>query len=376
MTAMKYAIVAILLVHGIAHLPGFAVPWRLLSSPEMPYSTRLLWGRWDVGTIGIRVVGIAWLTLSAMFIMAAVGYGRGVPWSVPLILSVAFASFILSALSCPQARIGVFVNVALLIAVPLIGQVAWRNASHARERALSISARASSGTVDKSSFEALPAPVARFLARSLTDGQPAVTSARVEQTGEFRLGAAWYPFRATQRFTVESAGFVWDARIAMSPVTPVLVRDSYVAGLASMRGEFAGLYPLVNQSHRPELDSGALQRFLAEAVWFPTALLPRTNLKWEPLDDRSARATLTDQHTTVSLEFRFNNDGDVAEIFAPDRYAENDGHYEPKPWLVRCAAYEVHQGMRIPITCEVFWVESTGPQAYWRGRIAAVTYQF
>jgi hypothetical protein len=197
---------------------------------------------------------------------------------------------------------------------------------------------------------------------------------RVEQVGDFRVGGSWYPFHAIQQFTVEPAGFVWDARITMSAALPVLVRDSYVAGSASMRGEFAGVYPLVNQSQRPELDSGALQRFLAEAVWFPTALLPRPNLQWQPIDNRSARATLTDHHTTVSLEFRFNDAGDIAEIYAPDRYAESRGRYDRKPWLVRCSTYEVHHGMRIPVACEVSWLESTGPEPYWRGRITRVTY--
>ena len=88
MTAMRYAIAAILLAHGIAHLPGFAVSWRLLSSPEIPYTTRILGGRWEVGAIGIRVVGIGWLTLSAMFIIAGVGYARGLAWSVPFSLRI------------------------------------------------------------------------------------------------------------------------------------------------------------------------------------------------------------------------------------------------------------------------------------------------
>jgi hypothetical protein len=75
----------------------------------------------------------------------------------------------------------------------------------------------------------------------------------------------------------------------------------------------------------------------------------------------------------VSLEFRFNGAGDVTEIFAPGRYAENRGRYEPKPWIVRCSEYETHVGMRIPVQCEVAWIEATGPAAYWRGRVVEVT---
>jgi uncharacterized protein DUF6920 len=371
---MRYAVAALLLAHGIAHLPGFAVPWRLLSSPEMPYSTTMLSGRWDVGAAGIRIVGLAWLIVGLTFIAAAIGYARNSPWAVMLIASVGVASLVLSVLNWPQARIGVFVNLAVLIMLPPIGQLAWRDRSATRVQALGATAHHRPlATFQSACLDSVPSPVARFLSRSLTEGQPLIDTLHVEQTGEFRVGESWQPFRATQRFTVEPAGFVWDARIAMMPLLPVLVRDSYVGGSAAMQGEIGGVYPLVNQSQRRELDAGALQRFLAEAVWFPTALLPRENLKWDPIDDHRARATLTDSHTTVSVEFRFNDAGDVAEIFAPDRYAENHGRYEPKPWVVRCSEYESRAGMRIPVQCEVAWIEATGPAPYWRGRIVEVT---
>src|SRR5262249_23757304 len=230
--------------------------------------------------------------------------------------------------------------------LPLIGQGAWRDVSGIRVHTLMASAAPRPpGTFDFACLKGVPPPVARFLSRSLAEEQPLIEAIKVEQTGEFRLGEAWRPFHATQRFTVEPPGFVWDARIAMMPLVPVLVRDSYVAGSGAMRGEIGGVYPVVNQSERRELDAGALQRFLAETVWFPTALLPRDNLKWDPIDDHRARATLTDGHTTVSLEFRFNDANEVTEIFAPDRYAENRGRYQPKPWIVRCSQHETHAGM-------------------------------
>lgn len=371
---MRYAVAAFLVAHGIAHLPGFAVSWRLLSSPEMPYSTTLLSGRWDAGVAGIRIVGIAWLIIGLAFVAAAIGYARNLPLAVMLITSVAVTSLVLSVLNWPQARTGVFVNLAVLIMLPPIGQLAWRDASATRVQALMASAdHRPLGTFDRVCLKAVPPPVARFLSRSLIEGQPLIDTVHVEQTGEFRVGESWQPFRATQRFTVEPAGFVWDARIAMMPLLPVLVRDSYVAGSGAMRGEIGGVYPLVNQSERRELDAGALQRFLAEAVWFPTALLPRDNLKWDPIDEHRARATLSDGRTTVSLEFRFNDAGEVTEIFAPDRYAENHGRYEPKPWVVRCSEYETHAGMRIPVQCEVAWIEATGPAPYWRGRVTSLS---
>lgn len=84
-------------------------------------------------------------------------------------------------------------------------------------------------------------------------------------------------------------------------------------------------------------------------------------------------ATLTDRRTTVSLEFRFNDAGDVTEIFTPERYAENHGHYETKPWIVRCSAYENPLECESPSRCEVAWIEASGPAPYWRGRVVGVT---
>ena len=371
---MKYAVALVLLAHAVAHVPGFAVPWRLMTSAELPYSTTLLAGRWDVGDTGIRIVGIAWLVPAAMFVAAAASLAVGSPWTVALSVSATLASVALCALNWPQARIGLFVNLAVLLCLPVIGQWAWQDMSARRMRALASPA----GRVDEiftpGHLDSLPAPAARYFSRVLTPGQPMITTARVEQAGDFRVGKNWYPFRATQWFSVEPMGFIWDARIMMTRAVPVLVRDGYADGSGSMRGEVLGVYPIVNQSNRSELDSGALQRFLAEAVWLPTALLPRSNLRWDAMDDHRARATLTDRRTTVSLEFRFNDDGDVTEIFAPDRYFESNGRYVPKPWIVRCSEYATHSGVRIPMRCEVAWVEATGPEPYWRGHLTDVRY--
>jgi hypothetical protein len=58
------------------------------------------------------------------------------------------------------------------------------------------------------------------------------------------------------------------------------VRDTYLDAVGAMQGKLAGLIPVVDQSGRPELAAGALHRYLAEAAWFPTALLPSDRLAW------------------------------------------------------------------------------------------------
>jgi hypothetical protein len=149
-------------------------------------------------------------------------------------------------------------------------------------------------------LEGLPGPVVRYFEFVLTSGQPLVRSARVEQTGEFRTGgleAPWKPFTAVEHFATDPPGFVWDASIRVAPFLTVRVRDAYSSGAASMQAKLASLITVVDQRDRPELNAGALHRYLAEAVWFPTALLPSQGVTWAATNDTTARATLADAGT-------------------------------------------------------------------------------
>ncbi|HEY0658673.1 MAG TPA: DUF6544 family protein [Pyrinomonadaceae bacterium] len=90
-------------------------------------------------------------------------------------------------------------------------------------------------------------------------------------------------------------------------------------------------------------------RFLAESDWQPTALLPSENLKWSAIDENRALATLTDAEITVSLEFSFNDTGEITGIFSPARFYEINGEYKLFSWAGRFWNYEHRGGMMIPL---------------------------
>lgn len=71
---------------------------------------------------------------------------------------------------------------------------------------------------------------------------------------------------------------------------------------------------VASDRNEPELKAGALHRYLAEAVWYPTALLPGAGVQKSPIDDARAVATLTDGGNTVSLELRFNEAGEALVV--------------------------------------------------------------
>ena len=106
------------------------------------------------------------------------------------------------------------------------------------------------------------------------------------------------------------------------------------------------------------LNSGDLYRLLAEAPWSPTLLLPREDLLWKAIDDHRAAATLTHGGETVTIEFRFNDAGEVASVFAAERPRSYGTTYVATPWEGRFSKYVTLEGMRVPSAGEVgWWVE-------------------
>lgn len=271
--------------------------------------------------------------------------------------------------------VGLIVAAVVAAATLIVTMGSWQRATAARVEQMRAAGTARLGAFSPALVEGLPAPVVRYFTRTLRDGQQFITSAVVEQDAEFVANGAWQPLRATEHFSMVPPGFVWDARIELAPLLPYVVREAYIAGHGSMQAAVFGAFSQVDQSARPQLDAAALQRYLAEAAWFPTALLPGMGVTWQAVDDHSALATLTDGSTTVSLTFRFDDRDLVVEVVG-DRYFEEDGAYALRRWRILCSDHAERQGIVIPHYCEAEWKDATRIEPYWRGHITSIVYSF
>lgn len=122
---MRFALAILLVLHGAAHLVGFAVPWRLASLPDAPRGTTILAGAVDVGETGIRAVGLGWLVLAVGFVVVAAGVLQGAAWWYPLALAVLLASAVFCVVGLPAARIGLWVNAAIVALVIIGTRLGW-----------------------------------------------------------------------------------------------------------------------------------------------------------------------------------------------------------------------------------------------------------
>jgi len=228
---------------------------------------------------------------------------------------------------------------------------------------------------DSKELEGLPVPAQCFFRTVLTEGQPIVAVVKLSQQGQFNLSeteAKWSPFTATQVVTTQRPGFDWDARIQMAPGLNTFVHDAYMSGEGMLHAALFGLITVAKMRGTPEINQGELLRFFAEAAWYPTALLPSQGVRWEAIDEHSARATLTDGATTVCAVFQFNAEGAIA-TFRAERYRDK---LTAMPWRGRFWDYAVRNGMLIPLEGEVGWEYPDGIRLYFKGKFTELNYEF
>jgi len=233
-------------------------------------------------------------------------------------------------------------------------------------------------------LDKLPPPVQRFFRAALADGAPLVAALTLEHRGTFNLAAEgpdrWITFTSTQRVTTRRPGFVWDARMAMAPGLTVRVHDAYVAGEGILHPAVLGLVSLTDlRGTDPEpggVAHGEFMRFVAEAAWYPTALLPSQGARWTAVDEHSAQVVLADGAVGISLLLRFDpGTGLIDSVHAEARGRTVGEGVVMTPWEGRWSDYAEHDGMKVPMSGEVAWLTPDGRRTYWRGTVTALAYE-
>ena len=110
-----------LALHGLIHVIGFVVPWRIATLEGFAYRTTAFDGGLDLGAGGVQVIGLVWLALTLAFLVAGYGVWRGASWAVGLTGALAIASLVVCILGLPETVAGVAINLVVLAALGYVG---------------------------------------------------------------------------------------------------------------------------------------------------------------------------------------------------------------------------------------------------------------
>ena len=222
---------------------------------------------------------------------------------------------------------------------------------------------------------ALPEPVRRYMQYTGVIGKPRIKTARVEQGGRFRLGAgrSWMDFSAEQLYTTSPPSFSWDAKFKVLGLPALRAEDTYKDGRGHMFGRLLGVKTIFD-ARGPELDQGSMLRYLNEVMWFPTAYL-RENMRWQAVDDESARVTFSDHGREVTADLYFDSQGRLVD-FKAKRYREVDGEFLLDDWSTPIRSYGEYEGLNLPSGGTGVWHLPDGDFAYIQLEIMGIEYEW
>lgn len=227
--------------------------------------------------------------------------------------------------------------------------------------------------VTEADIKDLPEPVQRYLKYTQIIGKEKIKTVRLKQGGYFRMqeDQKWMPLEAEQYFNVDSAEFIWVAKVKFAPFLYIYAKDEFIDGRGNLVVKLLGLITVAD-ARGYEVDHGELMRFLAECIWFPSAFL-NDYMEWEAVDKNSARATITYGGTSASVTYHFNEKGEVTSITAK-RYREVEGEFVLEDWEGQILEYREFNGLTVPSRVNIIWKLDTGDFCYDRIEVVDIEY--
>lgn len=368
---LRYVFAAIMFLHGLIHLMGFAKAFKLAEISGLS------------GSIS-KTSGFFWLLSCLLFIAAGLGFltGKNIWWllaAVALILSQ-----ILVFTHWHDAKAGTIANIIVLV-VAIVAWAKWdfnRKVQHEisqvmqqEDQLLQQQNHSNKDIVSEDLITHLPIPVQRWLRNSGIIGKEKIHTVHLKQKGWMRTAPDkenWIETTAEQYFTIDKPAFIWQVKMQMMNGVTVSGRDKFVDGKGDMLIKALSLINIVHDDEDEKIDQGTLQRYLAEICWFPSAALS-PYIKWQSIDDNTARATMIYKGNKGSVTFYFNNEGDLIRCKA-NRFKGGGTHATLEKWVVSSNGFTTMKGIRMPVKSAATWQLAEGDFTWYKLEITDIEY--
>jgi len=341
---MKYIFSIIMFLHGAIHIMGFLKGFKIARISNLQAEIS-------------HIAGIFWLVAFLLFALSALAHALNKYYWIYLAVPAVLISVFLVISTWSDARYGMIPNVIILVAA-LISFSSFRMSKMiTRETAGIIDAAKTSGAgiITEKDIQELPAVVQGWLQSTGIIGKAATNTVYVHQKALMKMKPEqqdWHSAEAEQYTTLNPPAFIWTVDMKMAPLLKIRGRDKFTNGKGEMLIKMNSLINIVNESGS-RMDEGTLQRFLGEMVWYPSlAISPY--IKWEAIDETSAKATMAYKGTTGTGTFWFDKNGNFVK-FKTFRFMGNKADAKRYPWVITVDEYAVFEGIKVPSKMKVTW---------------------
>ncbi|MDP3232261.1 MAG: hypothetical protein Q8N26_05765 [Myxococcales bacterium] len=350
---MRWFLLAVLLVHGLIHLMGFA---KAFGFAELTQLTQPI----------SKPMGLVWL-LAAFAMLALILTPPRAFWIVGLV-AITLSQIVISS-SWSDAKFGTIANVIVLLAVvysfvsqgPISARAAFANDA----RALLVPGAAQ--VVTEADLQSLPPPVQQYLRVTGSVGQPRVFNFRATWKGRIRGSATdpWMPFTAQQFNTYGSMPARLFLMDAVMKGLPVDVFHRFVGEPATFQVRLLSVGTVVD-AKGPEMNRAETVTLFNDLCLLAPSMLIDRSIRWEPIDSKSARGFFTRGAQTVSAELLFDEKGELVDFISDDRSAASpDGKsFTTMRWSTPVRDFRAFGERRVPVFGEAKWHDPAGTWTY------------
>lgn len=358
---MRYLLALLLVLHGALHLLGFAKAYSL--------------GNFGAISLAVnKIAGIAWLLATLLLLgAAALLLRQHDAWWMPALAGIILSQLLILG-QWTDARWGSVANL-LLLAAALPAFAEWRFAGQYRADIRGQFQRIGKeeAIITAADLKHLPQPVQRYLQYTGCVGKAKVRQMRVRFTGQMReKGKNFFAFHSEQvnNFEAPARYFFMRATVQGLPTTGY---HRFAGGHASMNVRVLSAIPVV-QSKGSELDQAETVTFFNDlCIMAPAALIDK-RIRWEEMDETTAKAYFTNGPITISALLLFNQKDELINFISDDRYALTSGKLERHRFSTPISNYKWYGTYRLASKGEAVWHYPDGLFTYGKFELESIAY--
>lgn len=342
-----FVAVGLIAIHGLIHLMGFVAYWPLAEIAELPYKTAVLGGRLELGQTGMRLFSLFWLLAAVGLAGSAIGLAAGQRWWLPVMLAATVVSLVVTALDWSNAFRGTLISLVLL--VPLLLAAGLR----VQPRPFAAYPQSSQPMTQTAVPANLPAPVARYYEAVLGAEAPVVETAVITGRGTVRFMGVTFPARL--RFTHDAGqGYRHYIETTLFGIPLMKVNERYLDGQARMQ------LPMGVIENEPKVDMAANLGLWGESIWLPSIYLTDSRVRWEAIDDTSARLIVPFETGEDMFTVYFDPTTNLITRMQAMRYRDPDDT-EKISWQMDVLGWDRFNDVLIPARSTVTWADEGTP---------------